>query len=85
MTGWQMAMELYHAMPTPLADRVPLGDNARAVRPPQQRKDAVRHDEFEMWQRMKREGMSNKQIGAIAGRTERTVRRYINGESHVSA
>ena len=28
MTGWQMAMELYHAMPTPLAQRVPLGDNA---------------------------------------------------------
>ncbi len=84
MTGWQMAMQMYHVAPTPLAQRVPMNDTTgRKVEPLQRRADRVRIEHVEQWEAMKRKGFSTTQIAAAAAadRTERTIRRYLSRES----
>lgn len=83
MTGWQMAMTVLDTVPQTLDERYTLHGNTAKPHNRRPRADCVRRDEFEVWQRMKQEGLSHKQIGAITGRTERTIRRYLTGESHV--
>lgn len=75
MTGWQMAMELYHAMPTPLAERrAPLSDDAQtAVSETQKAFDAC----AEEWRRMHAAGLSIREISRRAGCSQKTVSRRL--------
>lgn len=86
MTGWQMAMELYHAMPTPLAQRVPLGDNAgRKVVEDEQvvdsrNREPVSVEEVAMFRELSAQGWSAGRISTATGRSKKSVLRYLKGE-----
>ena len=81
MNDWQIGMQMYRDAPTPLAERVPMNDTTgRKVEHVQRRPDRVRIEQVEQWEAMKRLGMSHKQIALAAGRTDRTIRRYLSRE-----
>ena len=83
MNDWQMAMQMYQVAPTPLAQRVPLGDNAgRTVEtkaPPRAPMAIVRSDEVTVMRELSAIGWSAKRIGLALSRGEKTVRLYLNG------
>lgn len=82
MTGWQLAMQMYRDAPTPMAERQPMNDTMGIKRNPvKPREDRVRIAQVEQWEAMKRLGLSMKQIALAAGRTDRTIRRYLTRES----
>ena len=86
MTGWQMAMELYDARPTPLAQRVPLGDNAgRKVVEDEQvvdsrNREPVSVEEVAMFRELSAQGWSAGRISTATGRSKKSVLRYLKGE-----
>lgn len=86
MTGWQMAMELYHAMPTPLADRQPMNDTTgRKVECDEQavdsrNRDPVSVEEVAMFRELSAQGWSASRISTATGRSKKSVLRYLKGE-----
>ena len=86
MTGWQMAMQMYQVEPTPLAQRVPLGDNAgRKVERDEQAVDAknrepVSVEELAMFRELSAQGWSAGRISTATGRSKKSVLRYLKGE-----
>jgi hypothetical protein len=80
MNGWQMAMELYRAMPTSLADRRPMNDTTGVVRGVAK---PITDEEIVDWRQMRDDGLSVPEIAKLCGRWPSVVRRYLSMEGEV--
>jgi len=82
MNGWQMAMELYRAMPTSLADRRPMNDTTGRVKAVKYQ-PTVTHDEVAAFRDLASIGWSNERIALAMDRSKDTVYLYLTGKKVV--